>query len=220
VLLSLGQTSLSVAGVPVRLKLRRALEVLSYLLRHPDGVSLRQVTRDLFPDTASRQAQLYFHQARYELEKKIPGLNAPMDASNRKYSVQCVNLRWDVLEFEQGLANDHNQHPKALELYQGPYMPEAEGEWVENERERLNTLLLEAGLRTCEHLYAQGQFLQCQQLAKHILRIEPLDEAISEHLIRATQALEGHAVAQQTAQRLRRHLQKELGLNLNEPRLV
>jgi hypothetical protein len=101
-LVTLGIARLELDGRPVRLELRRAIEVLAYLLRaaqsKPEGCGIHEVLRDLFPDVPQRQARLYFHQVRYELEKKIPGLSVPYHSVKRSYAVQSpLEITWDVL---------------------------------------------------------------------------------------------------------------------------
>jgi DNA-binding SARP family transcriptional activator/tetratricopeptide (TPR) repeat protein len=216
-LYSLGKSRLELDGTAVRLELRRALEVLVYLLRvaqtHPEGSSIQNVLRDLFPDVAQRQARLYFHQVRYELEKKIPGLGVPYNATNRTYALRCdFEITWDVLEFEAALAE---QSPagvtRAFKLYGGGLMPNAEGEWLESERASLNAHALKSGLEWCKTWFERQQYGRCVQLATRLLEIDPLDESLNEHLVRATRALEGRVAARQTVKRLRQRFETELG---------
>ena len=216
VLRSLGRTALELNGSPVRFKLRRALEVLAYLLRHPTGVSVNGVACDLFPDAPPRQAQLYFHQVRYELEKKIPGLSVPLEATTRLYTMQYrFTLSWDVLEFERLLLeHEGNAAANAFEWFQGSFMPEAEGDWVETERAQLNALALKFGLTWCETWFEQHQHQRCIQLATRLLELDPLDEHLSGLLVRATEALEGRAAARQTVKRLRKRFETELGVTV------
>jgi DNA-binding SARP family transcriptional activator len=215
-LFSLGQVRLELDGVAVRLELRRALEVLAYLLRsaqtHPAGSSIQEVVRDLFPDVPQRQARLYFHQVRYELEKKIPGLSVPYCTRSKTYALHCFEITWDVLEFEAALAE---QSPagvtRAFQLYAGSLMPQAEGEWLETERATLNVLALKSGLEWCKTWFERQQYGRCIQLATRLLEIDPLDESLGEHLVRATKALEGRVAARQTVKRLRQRFESELG---------
>ncbi len=216
-LYSLGTSRLELDRTTVRLELRRALEVLVYLLRvaqaHPEGSSIQNVLRDLFPDVPQRQARLYFHQVRYELEKKIPGLGVPYNATNRTYALRCdFEITWDVLEFEAALAE---QSPagvtRAFKLYGGGLMPNAEGEWLESERATLNAHALKSGLEWCRTWFERQQYGRCVQLATRLLEIDPLDESLNEHLVRATRALEGRVAARQTIKRLRQRFETELG---------
>jgi DNA-binding SARP family transcriptional activator len=216
---SLGKSHLKLDGITVRFELRRALEVLAYLLRtarsHPEGSSIHNVLRDLFPDVPQRQARLYFHQVRYELEKKISGLSVPYNTTNRTYTVRCpFELTWDVLEFEAALT-EHNPAgvARAFKLYEGPFMPLSEGEWLETERATLNETALKAGLEWCKTWLERQQYGRCVQLATRLLELDPLDESINEHLIRATRALEGRVTARQTIKRLRKRFETELGVS-------
>jgi DNA-binding SARP family transcriptional activator len=220
-LTTLGQVRLELNAVPVRLELRRAPEVLAYLLRaaqtRPEGSSIQEVLLDLFPDVPQRQARLYFHQVRYELEKKIPGLSVPYDANNKTYAINCAfEITWDVLEFEAALAEQNpTSVTRAFKLY-GPFMPQAEGEWLEAERATLNAHALKSGLEWCKTWYERQQYGRCIQLATQLLEIDPFDESLNEHLVRATKALEGRVAARQTVKRLRQRFESELG-NMSTP---
>ena len=214
---SLGGARLEFAGQTVRLELRRSLEVLAYLIRagqhQPQGSSIRDVLRDLFPDVPQRQARLYFHQVRYELEKKIPGLSVPYNALTRTYAIESVHeITWDVLEFEAALAD---QSPagvtRAFKLYSGSLLPRAEGEWLESERAALDAHALKSGLHWCKTWFERQQYGRCIQLATRLLQIDPLDESLGQHLVMATKALEGRVAARQTVKRLRQRFDSEFG---------
>jgi two-component SAPR family response regulator len=217
-LTSLGSSKLDLNGRSVRLDLRRCLEVLAYLIRfsqtQPQGPSLKEVLCDLFPDTPPGQARLYFHQVRYELEKKIPGFAVSFMAASRTYAIQTeIALTWDVLEFEAGL-NEANAAGalRAFEVYAGPFMPQAEGDWLEAERARLNAQALRSGLEWCRTWYERGHFGRCIQLTSRLLELDGLDENLSELLVRATESLEGRVAARQTVKRLRKRFELELGV--------
>jgi two-component SAPR family response regulator len=214
---SLGGARLELAGQMVRLELRRSLEVLAYLMRaaqhHPEGSSIQDVLRDLFPDVPQRQARLYFHQVRYELEKKIPGLSVPYNAATRTYAIQAAfEITWDVFEFEAALAE---QSPagvtRAFKIYAGNLMPQAEGQWLESERAVLEAHALKSGLHWCKTWFERQQYGRCIQLATRLLEIDPFDESLAEHLVQATKALEGRVAARQTVKRLHQRFASELG---------
>jgi tetratricopeptide (TPR) repeat protein len=226
-LITLGAARLELNGISVRLELRRAIELLAYLLRaahngqdrarpegsRPEGCSMTEVLCDLFPDVPQRQARLYFHQVRYELEKKIPGLSVPYNAIKRTYMVQSpIQITWDVLEFEAALSEQSPEGVnRAFRHYAGPFLPQSEGEWLETERASLNALALSAGLQWCKTWFERQQYGRCIQLATRLLEIDPLDESLNEHLVRATKALEGRVAARQTLKRLKKRFESELG---------
>jgi DNA-binding SARP family transcriptional activator len=216
-LFTLGTARLELGGTLIRLELRRAIEVFTYLLRaaqsRPEGTGMQEVLRDLFPDVPQRQARLYFHQVRYELEKKIPGLSVPYNPSARTYAVQSpFPITWDVLEFEAALSEQSPEGVnRAFKHYVGSFLPQAEGEWLETERASLNARALSAGLEWCKTWFERQQYGRCIQLATRLLEIDPLDESLNEHLVRATKALEGRVAARQTVKRLQKRFESELG---------
>jgi DNA-binding SARP family transcriptional activator len=216
-LYTLGTARLELDGSLIRLELRRAIEVFAYLLRaaqtQPEGSGMIEILRDLFPDVPQRQARLYFHQVRYELEKKIPGLGVPYNAITRTYAVKShIEITWDVLEFEAALAEQSPEGVnRAFKHYAGPFLPLAEGEWLETERASLNARALGAGLEWCKTWFERQQYGRCIQLATRLLEIDPLDESLNELLVRSTKALEGRVAARQTVKRLQKRFESELG---------
>lgn len=155
---------------------------------------------------------MYFHQVRYELDKKIPGLSVPYNASSKTYSIDCaLEITWDVLEFEAVLAEQTpTSVTRAFNLY-GPFMPQAEGEWLETERSLLNAHAFKLGLEWCKTWFERQQYGRCIQLATQLLEIDPLDESLNEYLVRATKALEGRVAARQTLKRVHQRFESELG---------
>jgi tetratricopeptide (TPR) repeat protein/DNA-binding SARP family transcriptional activator len=208
-----GETRLEQDGQPVRLSLTRSLEVLAYLASRPK-VHLRVVKRDLFPDTPENQARLYFHQVRYELQRVVPSLEIPFDRASRSYRLEYRQglFSADVMDFKAELSKKSEDGlRRALELYTGSFMPDADSEWANTERANLMWSAIKVGLELIGDWYDQGEFVKCLELAGRMLEIDPCDESVGEYLIRATQRLKGSVAAVQVISRLERRFEDELG---------
>ncbi len=83
---TLGSAVLLVDGAPVPLDFTRGVEILCFLLRRPHQTAEEVVTALFIEDP--KRSRNYFHQARYDLEKKIPGLRI-VASPKRTYAVQC-----------------------------------------------------------------------------------------------------------------------------------
>lgn len=210
-LTTLGTSALLVDGRPVHLDYARGVEILAYLLRHPDRTA-EQVITALF-EQDPKLARNYFHQVRYDLEKKVPGLNISV-LPKRRYRVVCsgAHLTWDVQNLEAALNRRSEAGlSEALDLYAGPFLPEAEGEWARGEREDMAWKLIKVGLELMEDWYDTQEYTKCVTLAGRLLEVDPFDEAVNAFMIRAMNELGDHAARQQTIRRLTQRFEAEMG---------
>jgi len=195
---TLGQAALEVEGEPVRFRMGRSVEILAFLLREGE-VSLAHLQRRLFPDVPSQRAKNYFHQVRVDIASRVAGLNVDYDVKRKVYLV-CSDapLQWDVHEFEATLRNPEGPLP---ELTSVDFLPAAESEWAQEEREQLRRWVTQVGLETMDQWYQVGDYEKCIQLAERLLPLDPLDEALHTFLLNAT----WHARGQLAAQHRYRH---------------
>lgn len=202
-LVTLGRPRLLADGQPVRLALRRAPEVVAYLAAHP-GVTREHLVTALWPDDDPRRAVGYLHQVRHEVERAVPGLRLPFDKASGTYALSHagVTFRWDAEDIKRLLSEeDENAMWRALELYGGPFLPEA-GEWARAEREALEWSVIRTGLKLMHRWSAEGEHAKCLTLARRLLEIEPASEALAECLVEATLELEGVVAAKRTLRAL------------------
>jgi len=117
---TLGEERIVLAGVDVRLPLRRAAELLAYFLEHP-GATFEQVKSDLFPGEKHRTAKSYFHQFRHQLKEHVEGLEIEFDAESRMYRLKSeIDILWDVADLRAG---------RRKELA-GPFLPSCTSDWA------------------------------------------------------------------------------------------
>ena len=99
---TLGEEKLVLDGKTVHVPLRKAVEVIAYLLER-GSVSLKKLLLDVFADDSPATARNYFHQLRHELRERVPGLSIRYDAEEKLYSlVSDLRLVWDVAELRAG----------------------------------------------------------------------------------------------------------------------
>lgn len=208
---TLGTSALLVDGQPVHLDYARGVEVIAYLMRYPDRTAEEVITMLFEQDP--KLARNYFHQVRYDLEKKVPGLSIDM-IPKRRYRVVCLGaqLTWDVYGLEAALAQRSEASiSQALDLYAGPFLPTADGEWARGEREDMAWRLIKVGLELMEDWYDTQEYNKCVTLAGRLLEVDPFDEAVNAFMIRAMNQLGDHAARQQTIRRLTQRFETEMG---------
>jgi len=212
-ILTLGQAGVRVDGEALHLPLRRALEVLTFLLAQP-GSSRNQLLTALWPDDSPTRSVSYFHQVRHELEKAIPGLALLHDRQTRTYSVRAegIVLDWDVASLQRDLKERSPQSlNRALDRYRGPFLPQAESEWARMERDTLEWSVISCGLNLMEAWSREREWKKCLDLAQRLLTIDPVNVALAEYLMQATLELEGLVASRQVLGQLADRFEHELG---------
>jgi tetratricopeptide (TPR) repeat protein len=200
--------------VRVNAGMQVTVEILAFLMLHPDR-TLEQVLGNVaFPDSSPERSKSYFHLVRNEIKSALPGVSIPYNNASRTYSVEFggMTANLDFFELERAVKSaDETGLLRALELYAGPFLPFSDSEWVQIERERLEWLIINTALRVLETQSALGQFERCTILAERVLEIAPTDIAISLCLLRATHAAHGDLAYRQVLERIQHRFLAELG---------
>lgn len=194
---TLGKPRLLLDGREVRLGMRRTLELLAFLLTR-GSATREQILVALWPDDDPRRSSNYFHQAKHELALASPGVHITYDREQGTYSLArtAAALHWDVEFIRRALCSGGDREvERAVLAYTGPFLPEAETEWVREERDALEWAVVNAGLHLMDRWNAAGEYARCAALARRLLRISPADAALAGCLIDATLQLEGAASA-------------------------
>jgi tetratricopeptide (TPR) repeat protein len=209
---ALGRAIMTLKGEPIKIKSStpRAVHMITLLLRK-GKVTLEDFLAEVFPDSSERNGRNQFHVTRYQLFDHIPGLEIAFDKTSKAYILKLNNLHLecDWLELEEALEN-RDLH-RALDLYQGTLLRDAEGEWARECRMNLEWSLIMVGLETVESYYNDGRFDLCIQLAQRLERVAPLDEALSGFLVRATHRLKGSLIANEEWMRIDERYRLEVG---------
>jgi len=198
-------------GRALRVHYAQAPLILYYLLRYP-GKTVQQLVADLFPDRPYRPASQYFYKVRLALNAAIPGLdiqNHP--GTGCRVQLEGLSLAVDAFELEAML--ERGEVEAALERY-AALLPQAQGEWIEEEREGLMKFMTRVAVKSINDNYEAGNFERCVKIASHILTCDPFDPVLNDLYLRALRELHGPLVAQQTAHRVRQRFVQE---NLEPP---
>jgi tetratricopeptide (TPR) repeat protein len=209
---ALGRAIMTLKGEPIKIKSStpRAVHMITLLLKK-GKVTLEEFLAEVFPDSSERNGRNQFHVTRYQLFDHIPGLEICFDKTSKAYILKLnnVHLECDWLELEDAL--EKRELHRALDLYQGALLRDAEGEWARECRMNLEWSLIMVGLETVESYYNNGRYDLCIQLAQRLERVAPLDEALSGFLVRATHKLKGSLIAHEEWMRIDERYRFEVG---------
>ncbi len=150
----LGTFHMEYNGTPVNgLDSARLQELIAWLLLNRDTPQPRQhIAFRFWPDSSEKQAQTNLRQILYYLKKSLPNEDRFLK-TNQKILHWNTNGDWwlDVAEFNRHLqkAGDAKRSGdeytykseliKAEKLYKGPLLENCYKEWIEPERDRLQT---------------------------------------------------------------------------------
>ena len=207
-----GDAGVFVDGAPVKLRYKRSLEVLAYLVLQPSG-SMKELLTDLFADEPPATARSYVHQVRYDLEKSGAGLRIEFDRASRTYALgsdgpKCVA---DVLEFQTALvAKTEPGLLRALGLHRGGFLLSADSDWVREQREGLIWAVIQVGLELIETWNSRNEFENSFALINRLLELDPFSQVLAGCLVRAAKNLNSES-AKLSVSRLRQKFVTEFG---------
>ena len=176
-------------GESIALPTRKARALLAYLALHPgQAVSRESLTALLWSDRAEPQANNSLSQAVSAIRKALAGVEpAPLVVEPDSLKLVGDAAEVDVLAFvELAQSADPAALDRAESLYRGEFLegigvrdPVFE-EWLEVERRRLHALAVAALTRLLDS--ARGPELVAT--ARHLLKLDPLQEAAHRALMR------------------------------------
>lgn len=101
---------------------------------------------------------------------------------------------------------------KALELYQGPYLPGNFEEWAEVIRQTLHALALECAVKLASHHSKQASWEAALQAAQKGMKLDPCHEGLATLLMEAALQASRYDLAVRCYESVRKHLQSELAV--------
>ncbi len=212
-LVTLGTPKLMADGQEIKLRLRRTIELLAYLLLK-GSVRRDDILATLWPDDDPQTAKNYFHQANFALKEAAPYLRIAYDRRQERYTLLCEGptFTWDADLIKRLLsAPDDNDRQRAVSLYTAAFLPDIEADWVREERDTLAFSVMNVGLKLMTQWSAAGEYQKCATLSRRLLRVEPCDETLAEFLVEATLQLEGEVAAQRALKEVALRATQELG---------
>ena len=211
--ITLGKPMLLAGDRNVTPRLNKAMELISYLMIHPQS-SLERILDAVFPDSDLKAAANYFHQIRHKLTRDVPELRVAQDKQTKLYSIDTgtIPLESDYEDVVKLLNHaTQNELHQALEIYRGAFMPHIESEWAEEVRNNVEWLLVRSGLRVVQDLYDRGNFEDCRKLTEKLRKVAPLDAGLGELLVRATNEIDGLLAAKRTLTDVEKYFVGEVG---------
>lgn len=199
-LVTFGRAHLLADGQEVPLRLKRMLELLTFLLlRGP--VSRDTIVLNLWPDDDPRRAVNYFHQANHLLKLAAPALRLVFDKETATYTLRSEGpvLSSDIGDIKRLLsADDENLQLRALGLYTGPFLPQVGAQWAREEGDAVEWSMVNTALGLMARWSREGRYDKCRSLSRRLVEVFPCDESLVEYLVEATLHLDGSAAAQRT----------------------
>ena len=186
---TLGKEKLERDGVPVlpaEWRATAARELFFYLFF--GGAQPREIiSLDFWPDSAPSRVRSNFHTTLYRVRQAL-GDNVIIFRDERYMVNPDLDIWCDAHEFEslteraQNLsirdARTEDLYRRAVDLYQGDFLPLLDADWIIAYRERLSETYLDSliGLGRCAH--ARRDYKQSLNIFKQALKVDPYREEI------------------------------------------
>jgi len=166
----------------------RLQALLAYLLLQRSAPVSRLKLASLFwPDSSEKQARTNLRHLVHVLRNALPEANRFLSFEGHALGWKPSAPFWlDVAELERAAAQADSGYTlqQAVNLYTGDLLPDLYHDWVLEERERLQSLFLNALERLIDSLEDQGDFSQAISCAQRLLRQDPLREDTYRGLMR------------------------------------
>jgi LuxR family maltose regulon positive regulatory protein len=164
---------------------RKVRELFFYLLAHPEGLTKEAIGVILWPESTPTRLKLQFKNAIYRLRYAL-GQDIILFEGERYWFNQDLDYEYDVKDFQEKIllsqqANTVEEkiaaYQCAVDLYQGPYLPDIEGSWAEPDREKYRRRYIEATLNVARLYLESGQL---NATLEHCYRILAQDDCQEE----------------------------------------
>ena len=176
-------------------------EFFFLMLAHPDGLSKEAIGEFLWPDSTASQQKLSFKNTVYRVRRALGPEVVLFDGNLYRFN-NNLDYSYDIEAFKA--AGEQAQRASSMDekagfwtamvqAYRGSYLPEADGNWVWPERERLNQSFESAIIGLAHYRFDQGSFHEVLDLCHRALENDPcLEEAhrlvMQVHAARGNQA--------------------------------
>ncbi len=165
---------------------QRAKEIFFYLLTYRSGRTREQIAADLWPDLSTSKASSNFHINLFRARQALyPGIFV---FENNCYQVNPnLHISFDALEFEKLLGGvDLSCHSisslsnveEAIGLYNGAFLKELNGEWIEVRRRELENKYMKALSLLVDHYEKKGEYSKATTFLEKLIAIDPYDEDV------------------------------------------
>ncbi len=165
---------------------RKVRELFFYILSNPKGVRKDAIGLIFWPESSTSQLKLQFKNAIYRLRhalgpdiirfnEEIYWFNHDLDY---EYDVESFVSQVSAARSNDQIEQRISTYIKAVSLYQGPYLPDADGAWVLAERENLRVIYIHSVLELAGLFFEIRDYNSALQYCQRALDEEPcLEEA-------------------------------------------
>jgi ATP/maltotriose-dependent transcriptional regulator MalT/DNA-binding SARP family transcriptional activator len=199
---------------------RRVRELFFYLLAHQDGLTREAIGLVFWPDSSPAQLKLQFKNTIYRLRRALTKDIVLFDVAEDRYAFnRQLDYDYDVEMFQREVQRARTEtsperqavaYQAAIELYQGPYLPDIDGTWVLPVRERLSQLVIEDQLELAELYLTAGQYNLALKYCQQVLTEDPCLEKAHRQAMRAHAALGNRAAVIRQFEQCQRTLLDEV----------
>jgi DNA-binding SARP family transcriptional activator len=142
-------------------------ELFFLLLTNPDGLTKEEIGLILWPDSSQKQLKVQFKNTIYRLRRALGKEIIIFDSIGEIYRFNwALDYEYDVEQFwneiKQAQASSGENriaaYQSAVNIYQGKYLPDGEGYWIEPERERIWQENLKARLSLARSLHLKRDY--------------------------------------------------------------
>jgi predicted ATPase len=201
----------------------RARELLAFLACHPEGCTKSQIGLALWPDASPGQLRNTFHVTLHRLRNALALMDA-IQVDNDRYRLNpSLSRDFDVEQFEQGARNAMKELRRgsdstaalteAIARYQGDFLAGASaGEWVEERRDRLQRLYIEALDALGRAQMKNERYAEAAEAFRLLLVADPVNEEACRRQMTCLAQLGDRGAALRAYDALARALRDELGV--------
>ncbi len=184
-----------------------ARDLFFLLINYPDGLTKEQVGLYMWPDISTDELDVRFKNTLYRLRRAVGNQVVLLKDDGYRFN-QMMDYYYDAEVFATNIEkakteNDTRQKikylVKAVQQYQGEYLPEVDGHWAIVEREGYRIMHIDALDELADIFFHQGEYGLALSYCEKALKEDPMDEKA--HRI----AMRVHAVTGNQAELVRQY---------------
>lgn len=160
-------------------------ELFFLLLAHPDGLSKEEIGLIIWPESSVYQLKVQFKNAVYRLRralgKDIILFDNQSDTYHFNWSLDYeydVETFWNQVNLARIKTGDErlSAYQDAVRTYQGSFLPDGEGYWIESEREQIWKANLKAEMTLARLLFSKKDYHAALVHIHQVLSVDQCQE--------------------------------------------
>ncbi|KPL71457.1 hypothetical protein ADN00_17395 [Ornatilinea apprima] len=191
------------------------------LLTHPEGLTKETIGAIFWPEISNDDLRFRFKNTMYRLRHAV-GRDTILLEDNYYRFNRLLDYDFDVENFlremrlaqKSVLETQKIEHcRKAIEAYQGPFLPEIEEDWAYMERTRLMQHYINILLELSELYLKQKEFIKALETCQKALQEDSCNEASHRLAMRIHAAMGNRAEVARQFERCQQALKEEINVN-------